>query len=94
MTTINEALEELEAQPRPNTPQAVELQNQDEMNRLNPRVGSRERYVEERKEGLKRERQVLEAQLERLRTEASQRGMDPKIRAEEVGREWVEGDGF
>lgn len=36
----------------------------------------------------------LQPIFDRLKLEARQRGEDPKVRAEEAGREWHEGDGF
>ena len=43
---------------------------------------------------LERRIQALDAELKRYTTEALKRGEDPKKRAEECGRSWVEGDGF
>ncbi|KAL8821760.1 MAG: hypothetical protein Q9223_000233 [Gallowayella weberi] len=36
----------------------------------------------------------IEAELNHRKEEALQRGMDPRLRAEECGRSWREGDGF
>ena len=37
---------------------------------------------------------VLQTEMDKLLDEAKERGKDPRLRAEEAGREWREGDGF
>lgn len=36
----------------------------------------------------------LVGELERGKSEATERGLNPKLRAQEIGRKWTEGDGF
>jgi hypothetical protein len=43
---------------------------------------------------LRVELEKLEAEVEQEHEDAVKRGKDPKLRAQEVGREWKEGDGF